>query len=321
MASDAFDMLRCPVCRHDLSHDADYLICAGCWIKFPIVEGIAILMTENDRSDVGRQALGHECFRSSADALPGLMVVSDELPPPLIRSIYEEAASEGRRTELFRTGVFARSHNVPDELDRALQSSTEKAIEMSQARSARCVLNWPTGWGHGLYRLTSQVRDDAVIVAMDANFKTLATIKPYFDSRGTSENILFVTANALNMPFRDGVFQAAVLLDGSLQMERADACLAETYRVMASGGRVGINGDVYREWSPSMAIAEYWSMDSLATAARLEGEMRRIGFTNITHEVLFQGSDVIQHNLDEEERSLLPAPGDWFQHIAAGGQK
>ncbi|MBI3035549.1 Trm112 family protein [Candidatus Woesearchaeota archaeon] len=43
---DLFDILACPLCKADLEYTKDKkgLVCSGCGAKFPIREGIPVLM-------------------------------------------------------------------------------------------------------------------------------------------------------------------------------------------------------------------------------------------------------------------------------------
>lgn len=321
MTSSVFDILRCSICTGGLSRDGDYLICASCWAMFPIVGDIAVLLTEDDRPEISGQTGGHERQRASVDIRPGFMFVSNESSLPDLRAVYEKAASEGKAMRLLRTDAFPETRYTSAELDRALQSGRERVVDHSRAQSSRCILNWPSGWGYSLHHLMSQVSQEALVVAMDADFRTLASIQHYYDGKGLPADVLFVAANALKMPFRDGVFQSVIAADGSIETENADGCLAEIHRVLEDGGWVSIAGDVYTEGSASMAAAEYWGLDSLATTDKLRSSMTRIGFTNITHEVLYEGLDRDDGSIDDEERCPLPARGDWFQHIAAAGQR
>ncbi len=132
--------------------------------------------------------------------------------------------------------------------------------------------------------------------------------------------MLFVVADARNMPFKDNVFQSVTAWGGTVEIENADAGFEETFRVLENNGWFGASGEQYKENSPSMRIAEQIGVSSLVTKNKLEAAMKRIGFRNPQHEVLFEGYD-IDDNLSDEERCPLPARGDWYQYIVASGQK
>ena len=51
---DLFDILACPLCKADLEYTKDKkgLVCSNCGAKYPIEEGIPILLPPNERKSL-----------------------------------------------------------------------------------------------------------------------------------------------------------------------------------------------------------------------------------------------------------------------------
>jgi SAM-dependent methyltransferase len=219
------------------------------------------------------------------------------------------------------TGILPDDPGTPKDLRAALDKSRDRIVDLSRAASAKRVLDWPTGPGYCLRSLANHVAPETLVVALEVNLRMLAWIKPYYDEKGFTENMLFVAADARRMPFKDGVFQSVTALGGSVEIAEAEAGVRETYRVLNVNGWFALSGEQYREDSPSMKVAERLGFDSLATKNRLQTAMQGIGFKNLQHEVLYEGYDIDPVSTPDEERCPLPAPSDWFQTVVASGQK
>jgi ubiquinone/menaquinone biosynthesis C-methylase UbiE len=215
---------------------------------------------------------------------------------------------------------FGEDSGISKEAARAIAQSREELVRLSRATSATRVLDWPTGGGYCLTYLMNQVAAGTLVAGLDINFGSLARSKIYFDEYGLSDNMLFVVADARNMPFKDNVFQSVTACGGTVEIENAYAGFKETFRVLQDDGWFGVSGDQYKENSPSMRIAERLGLNPLATKDKLQAAMERIGVRNFQYEVLFEGYDV-DDIWPDEERCPLPARGDWYQHIVASGQK
>jgi uncharacterized protein YbaR (Trm112 family) len=46
IAEDLLAILACPACRGDISLDGTWLVCAGCGRRYPIEDGIPIMLVE-----------------------------------------------------------------------------------------------------------------------------------------------------------------------------------------------------------------------------------------------------------------------------------
>lgn len=310
-------ILQCPTCKGDLSQDGDYLICVGCHSRFPVIDDIVVLLTRDDLADFLSEPWGSELQEEWADCIPGFASSGDAIED--LRRVHEGVTSRAR-ARLLDTDVSTEDPGTPTEVDLAVDKTRDQIVRLSRAKSAKRILDWPTGGGACMERLASQTDPDALVVALDVDFRTMARIEPYYDEKGLSGKMLFVVADARRMPFKDGVFQSVTAWGGTAEIGNAEAGVKETYRVLESGGWFGITGDHYKENSPSMAVAERYGLDSVVTRARLEAAMDAIGFRNREYQVVWEGYDPWD-NLPDEDRCPLPARGDWSQHIVASGQK
>jgi ubiquinone/menaquinone biosynthesis C-methylase UbiE len=205
-------------------------------------------------------------------------------------------------------------------LNAAIEKSRDEIVELSRAKSAGRILDWPTGHGYCLHYLANQVSPETLVVALDINYRFMAEIKPYYDKHGLSDKMLFVVADARKMPFKDNVFQAVTAWGGTCEIANAEAGCRETLRVLEDNGWFGLSGDQYKEGSASLEIATRLGLDSLVTRDRLETAMKRIGFGDLEYSILFEGYEPWSE-VPEEDRCPLPARGDWFQNIVASLRK
>jgi uncharacterized protein YbaR (Trm112 family) len=321
ISEDKVSILRCPTCESDLSQEGTYLVCINCNSRFPIVDGIVVLLTKAHLAEFLNETWGQELQKENSDAFPGFAFASNEDAIEDLRKISEEAAGEGKASRGLMADVFPPDPDLPEELELAVRKSADDIIRLSRAESAKAILDWPTGWGFCLKNLANNINAEALIVALEVNFRTLAKIKPFYDKNGFSDNMLFIVADARRMPFKDGAFQSITAWGGTTEIASPELGWKETFRVLRKGGWFGISGDQYRDDSPSMKLAEQCGIASKTlTRERLEANLGLIGFGNLEYEVLFEGYDT---DLDtpDEERCPLPARGDWFQHIVAAGQK
>jgi ubiquinone/menaquinone biosynthesis C-methylase UbiE len=285
-----------------------------------VIDNIVVFFTKDDLSNLLSEKWGKELQKEFDYFQPGFVFTTNEDEPEDLRRAFEEATAEGLASQWVITGTFPEDPGISEEHRMAIEKSREEILGLCRAESARRILDWPTGNGYCLKHLVNRVDPEALVVALDINFRSLAKNKPYFDKNGFSDNMLFVVADARRMPFKDGVFQSVTAWGGTGEIENADAGFRETFRVLQSDGWFGVSGEQYKENSPSMKIAEQLGLDALLTKSRLQAAMKSMGFRNLEYEVLYEGYD-IDDNLSDEERCPLPARRDWFGLIAASGQK
>ncbi len=74
--------------------------------------------------------------------------------------------------------------------------------------------------------------------------------------------------DAMNLPFRDGVFDAVTISFGLRNVHDTDAALRELYRVTKPGGRVVICEFSHPTWEPFRKVYEEYLMRALPPVAR-----------------------------------------------------
>lgn len=308
-------IFQCPTCTSDLSQEGTYLVCVNCGSRFPIIDNIIIFLTKDDLAGFLGETWGNELLKENTGFYPGFFYASNEDDLESLQQVLDEARGEVK---------IARSSSddpgIPDEVNRAIEKSRDETVRLSRARSAKRILDWPTGPGYCLEYLIDQIDPEALFVALDVDFRRLTRTKARLEKKGLSSNLIFAVADARKMPFKDGVFQAVTAWGGTLETGNPELCLRETCRVLEENGWFGINGEQYKEGSPSAKLAEQLGLASLETRAKLESAMQFASFRNLEYEVLYEGYG-FDDDLPDEERCPLPARGDWYQLIAASGQK
>ena len=101
------------------------------------------------------------------------------------------------------------------------------------SRPCSRVLEIAAGTGVVTRRLASLLPAPVSIVATDLN-------RPMLDFAaevGTSRPVEWREADAMQLPFDDGSFDAVVMSFGMLHLARPEAAIAEAHRVLAAGGR------------------------------------------------------------------------------------
>ena len=67
-----------------------------------------------------------------------------------------------------------------------------------------------------------------------------------------------------------------------------------------------------------MELAHKMNIDYLATKEKIKQCLSELGFRNIFLNALFEGED---KTVPEQGQAPLPAYGDWYELVVAGGEK
>lgn len=314
-------ILQCPVCQQRLAQlDERYLTCVHCAARFPVVRDIIVFLTGTRLSAFLGEAWGTELLKQNLMFFPDFTYASNEMPYAELEKIAEIGYREGEDNPWLMSGTRPEDLSMPEELRQAIRKDYESLFDLSRAAQAECILDWPTGYGACLTYLANHAAPQALIAALDVDFRKMATIKPYYDAKGFSDRMLFVVADVRNMPFTDNAFLAVTAFGVAGEIQHEDQAVCETYRILAPNGWFGLSSDLFRENSPSMEIAQRIGLDTLLTRERLDTAMQRTGFTSLEYHVNYEGYDT-DADLTDEERCPLPARGDWFECVVAAGQK
>jgi ubiquinone/menaquinone biosynthesis methyltransferases len=98
------------------------------------------------------------------------------------------------------------------------------------------VIDVAGGTGDIAFRIHERSGGNAVPTVVDINGSMLAVGRERAEKRGIA-GIDFVEANAEDLPFDDGVFDAYTIAFGIRNVPRIDRALSEAFRVLRPGGR------------------------------------------------------------------------------------
>jgi len=93
------------------------------------------------------------------------------------------------------------------------------------------------GTGDIAFRIVEASNFNAHVTVLDINGSMLGVGRDRAVKRGIHQNLTFVEANAEELPFEDGTFDAYTIAFGIRNVPRIDVALAEAYRVLKPGGR------------------------------------------------------------------------------------
>ena len=105
-----------------------------------------------------------------------------------------------------------------------------------QARRGYRVLDVAGGTGDIAFRIAGRSEGATVTVA-DINREMLAVGGKRAAERRLADRVSFTEANAEELPFEDGAFDAVTIAFGIRNVPRIDRALAEAFRVLKPGGR------------------------------------------------------------------------------------
>ncbi len=140
-------------------------------------------------------------------------------------------------------GMFDGIAATYDRLNRILSLSTDQvwrrsAIRFLDVKDGHRVLDIATGTGDLALLALSKAR--CTVAGVDLSGEMLSIAAPKMDRGGFADRALFIRGDALRLPFRDGVFDRAMVAFGIRNMIRVEDFLDEVFRVLAEEGRVAV---------------------------------------------------------------------------------
>ncbi len=99
------------------------------------------------------------------------------------------------------------------------------------------VLDVAGGTGDIAFRIVDASHGNAHATVLDINGSMLSVGRDRAEKKGLSGNTDFVEANAEELPFSDGTFDAYTIAFGIRNVPRIDVALSEAFRVLKPGGR------------------------------------------------------------------------------------
>ena len=253
---------RCPLCRGALSVDfeGDDLIegiitCTGCRREYPVVDGIPILVGP---------------IRAWLAANP-LQLLSREDLTPALESLIGDVLGPGSQYDTLRqhVGMYADDHYggggaAARLLDRALDSSAADAplLDVGCAtggttfRLAEHGLTLGVDLNFAMLRLAASVLWDGKARYARRRVGVVYDRVELDVDVATAESVDFWCCDASALPFRDGTFATVSSLNLVDCTPAPHQTLAETARVLRSGGRALISTPY--DWSPAATPLEQW---------------------------------------------------------------
>ncbi|MHA6645158.1 bifunctional demethylmenaquinone methyltransferase/2-methoxy-6-polyprenyl-1,4-benzoquinol methylase UbiE [Mesorhizobium sp. A623] len=121
------------------------------------------------------------------------------------------------------------------------------------------VLDVAGGTGDIAFKIVEASHRNAHATVLDINGSMLSVGRDRAEKKGLSENTDFVEANAEELPFENGTFDAYTIAFGIRNVPRIDIALSEAFRVLKPGGRflclefsevdMPVLDKVYEAWS------------------------------------------------------------------------
>lgn len=113
-------------------------------------------------------------------------------------------------------------------------------ISISNIQPGQSVLDLAGGTGDIAALISKRVGSQGRVVLSDINESMLAVGRARMEDRGLVGNIEYSLANAENLPFQDGEFDAVTIAFGLRNVTDQNAALREMFRVLKPGGRAMI---------------------------------------------------------------------------------
>ncbi len=131
------------------------------------------------------------------------------------------------------------------------------------------VLDLAGGTGDIAALLSRKVGVKGRVVLSDINEAMLNVGRQRLEDRGIANNVRYAIANAENLPFADGEFNAVTIAFGLRNVTDKDAALREMFRVLRPGGRAMILEFSQVRPEPLKAIYDAWSFGALPVLGKI----------------------------------------------------
>ena len=112
------------------------------------------------------------------------------------------------------------------------------AVDVSGVHEGERILDLAGGTGDVAALLAGRVGRKGSVVVADINRSMLGVGRERLDGRGLVGNVTYAQANAERLPFAGASFDCVTMAFGLRNVTHKEAALAETLRVLRSGGRL-----------------------------------------------------------------------------------
>lgn len=311
------EIFKCPDCGNDLIIDDQNFKCEKCGRIIPVIDDVSVFLSQKEIQDFFTdEYLDIYCSDIYRESVKELLKSENYIEG--LKKMVEHVNSEGKMKEFI--GWFDVTDDTLDpKLAESIKKSVDVMIRLSNIKDANLSLDWPTGNGFLMRSAVKEMKDNATIIAFDVNFVTLCRTRKYLEAKGLANRIIFINGDVRNMPFKNNVFDLVTAWGGTIEVPNADIACGESYRVLKPEGTFVTDGDVFKENSQSLKIAESLNLHHLATKERMLECFNNLGFKDIKTETIME--DIDRDTLPDEERCPLPAKGDWFSLVEIVGRK
>lgn len=274
----AWTDLVCPIDKSALNFDHDGASCAAHGHRYPVVEGIPVLLRDDVEQTIG-------LARASLDRARGVPGSVDARRPELhLESLGISEAEKAMAIALADDGKSSSVDPVAAVLVAATNGIAYKEVLGQLARYPIPELRLPPGKGAGLLDIgcswgrwsIAAARKGYAVTGIDPSLGALIAAKRI--SRSMGLDLRLVCADGRHLPFRDGAFPTVFSYSVIQHFSRADArrTLSEVARVLAPGGVsliqmpnfLGIRSLMHlarRRFAEGEGFAvRYWSVPELA---------------------------------------------------------
>ena len=230
----------------------------------------------------------------------GFRDVADGEKQPLVNEVFHKVA---KRYDIMNDVMSAGLHRV-------WKDALVAALNPRKSPDYR-TLDVAGGTGDLAFRIVEASNRLAHSTVLDINGSMLGVGADRAEKKGLTENLTFVEANAEDLPFEAGSFDAYTIAFGIRNVPHIDKALSEAYRVLKRGGRLlvlefsevdmPLLDTVYDQWSfkaiPRFgkmitgdaepyqylveSIRKFPNQDNFATMIR-EAGFSRVTYTNYT---------------------------------------
>ncbi len=153
------------------------------------------------------------------------------------------------------------------------RSWRRRAADLADVSSGNSVLDVATGTGDLALELARRIGPGGEVVGIDFSEQMLELARAKAERRaGAGPSVRFEVANALELPFSEGTFDAATVAFGARNFADLDRGLSEMARVVRPGGRVVVLEITTPQRLPLSTFFELWFDRVVPLLGRVAGD-------------------------------------------------
>jgi demethylmenaquinone methyltransferase / 2-methoxy-6-polyprenyl-1,4-benzoquinol methylase len=153
-----------------------------------------------------------------------------------------------------------------------------RAADLAALSPGDRALDVATGTGDLAFELAGRVAPSGEVVATDFAGRMLAIARDKAAARPPRAVVRFESANALALPYGDGVFDAATVGFGARNFADLEGGLREMARVVRPGGRVVVLEITNPQRPPLSTFFELWFDRAVPALGRIAGDAQAYSY-------------------------------------------